>query len=115
MIFRAIVELPETTRGLEISEGPVNELGGDKRANVTITVNGYACKCRVATMRGRSLIGLGNAHRRAAEVKIGDDVEVTILPTPRGVTRMSSCRCPLRLSVGSPERLSGFAPKSGIS
>ena len=115
MILRAIVEPPETTRGLEIPEGLVNELGGGKRPNVTLTLNGYTWKCRVATVRGRSLIGLSNAHRRAAGVKIGGDIEVTMLFTPRGVTRMSSCRCPLRLSVGSPERLSGFAPKSGIS
>jgi hypothetical protein len=45
---------------------------------VIITVNGHSWKSRVAIMRGRYLIGLSNANRRAAGVEIGDPVEVRL-------------------------------------
>jgi len=78
MRFRALVEPPEPMRGLEIPEQVVEALGGGKRPAVTITINRHSWKSRVAIMRGRYLLGLSNANRRAAGVVIGDLVEVEV-------------------------------------
>jgi hypothetical protein len=78
MKFRAHVEPPEPMRGLEVPEEVVDALGGGKRPRVTITINGHTWKSRVAVMRGRYLLGLSNANRRAAGVTTGDDVEVKV-------------------------------------
>jgi hypothetical protein len=78
MKFLAGVEPPEPMRGLEVPEVVVAALGGGKRPNVTITINGHSWKSRIAIMRGRYLLGLSNANRRAAGVEIGDEVEVEV-------------------------------------
>jgi uncharacterized protein DUF1905 len=63
-------------RGLEVPQEVVEALGGGKRPRVTITINGHSWKSRVAILRGRNLLGLSNANRRAAGVQIGDEVGV---------------------------------------
>jgi hypothetical protein len=78
MKFKAKVEPPEPMRGLEVPEEVVESLGGGKRPNITITINGHSWKSRMAIMRGRYLIGLSTANRRSAGVEAGDDVEVQI-------------------------------------
>ena len=78
MRFRAIVEPPEPMRGLEVHRDVVEALSGGARPPVTITVNGHSWKSRVAIMRGRYLIGLSNANRKAAGVAIGDEVDVEL-------------------------------------
>jgi hypothetical protein len=65
-------------RGLEVPPGVVESLGQGKRPRVTITINGHSWRSRVAIMRGRVLLGLSNANRRAAGVEIGDEVEVEL-------------------------------------
>jgi hypothetical protein len=76
--FRAIVEPPQPMRGLEVPREVVAALGGGARPPVTITVNGHSWQSRVAIMRGRHLLGLSNANRKAAGVAIGDVVEVEL-------------------------------------
>ncbi|WP_344270888.1 YdeI/OmpD-associated family protein [Actinomadura napierensis] len=78
MKFRTVVEPPEPMRGLEVPAEVVEELGGGARPRVTITVNGHSWHSRVAIMRGRHLLGLSNANRRAAAVGVGDEVEVEV-------------------------------------
>jgi Domain of unknown function (DUF1905)/Bacteriocin-protection, YdeI or OmpD-Associated len=78
MKFRTYVEPPEPMRGLEVPAEVVESLGQGKRPPVTITINGHSWKSRVAIMRGRYLLGLSNANRRAAGVEIGDEVEVEV-------------------------------------
>jgi hypothetical protein len=78
MRFRAIVEPPEPMRGLEVPREVVEALSGGARPPVAITVNGHSWKSRVAIMRGRYLLGLSNANRKAAGVAIGDEVEVEL-------------------------------------
>jgi hypothetical protein len=78
MKFRADVEPAEPMRGLEVPEEVVQALGGGKRPAVTITINGHSWKSRIAIMRGRYLIGLSNANRRAAGVATGDEAEVEV-------------------------------------
>ncbi|MFE4600456.1 YdeI/OmpD-associated family protein [Kitasatospora indigofera] len=78
MKFRTLVEPPEPMRGLEVPPEVVEALGGGARPPVTITVNGHRWRSRVAVMRGRHLLGLSNANRRAAAVATGDEVEVEL-------------------------------------
>ncbi|GGT64478.1 YdeI/OmpD-associated family protein [Actinomadura citrea] len=78
MKFRTVVEPPEPMRGLEVPAEVVEELGGGARPRVTITINGHSWQSRVAIMRGRHLLGLSNANRRAADVATGDEVEVEL-------------------------------------
>ena len=65
-------------RGLEVPPEVVEALGGGKRPAVTITINGHSSKSRVAIMRGRYLLGLSNANRKAAGVATGDEIEVEV-------------------------------------
>ena len=78
MKFRTYVEPPEPMRGLEVPPEVVQALGGGKRPAVTITINRHSWKSRVAIMRGRYLLGLSNANRKAAGVATGGQVEVKI-------------------------------------
>jgi hypothetical protein len=78
MKFRTYVEPAEPMRGLEVPPEVVEALGGGRRPRVTITINGHSWKSRVAIMRGRYLLGLSNANRRAAGVVTGDEVEVEV-------------------------------------
>ena len=78
MKFRSFVEPPEPMRGLEIPADFVEALGGGKRPAVTITINGHSWRSRVAILRGRYLLGLSNANRKAAGVVTGDEVVVDV-------------------------------------
>ena len=78
MKFRAVVEAPEPMKGLLVPEKVVAALGDQKRPPVVVTINGHSWRTRVAVMRGRNLIGLSNANRKAAGVATGDRVEVEI-------------------------------------
>ncbi|WP_067697287.1 YdeI/OmpD-associated family protein [Nocardia jejuensis] len=78
MKFRAHVEPPEPMRGLEVPPEVVAALGEGARPPVTITINGHSWKSRIALMRGRNLIGLSHANREAAQVEIGEEVEVEV-------------------------------------
>ncbi|UJP11587.1 YdeI/OmpD-associated family protein [Microbacterium sp. KUDC0406] len=79
MKFPAVVEPPEPMRGLEVPPDVVKALDGGARPPVTITVNGHSWRSRIAIMRGRHLIGLSNANRKAADVAIGEVVEVEVV------------------------------------
>ncbi|MEU6406768.1 YdeI/OmpD-associated family protein [Streptomyces sp. NPDC046985] len=78
MKFRTCVEPPEPMRGLEVPPEVVAALGEGSRPPVTITLNGHSWRSRVALLRGRHLLGLSNANRRAAGVEIGEEVEVEV-------------------------------------
>ncbi|MFG1797637.1 YdeI/OmpD-associated family protein [Nocardia sp. NPDC049149] len=78
MKFWTLVEPPEPMRGLEVPPEVVTALGEGARPPVTITINGHSWKSRVALMRGRYLLGLSHANRKAAGVAIGDKVEVEL-------------------------------------
>ncbi len=62
----------------KVPEKVVQALGGGKRPAVTITINGHSGNSRIAIMRGRYLIGLSSANRKAAGVATGDEVEVEV-------------------------------------
>src|SRR5262245_6928725 len=97
MKFRSQVEPPEPMRGLEVPPELVAALGAGKRPAVTITINGHTWKSRVAIMRGRHLLGLSNANRKAAGVVTGDEVEVEVEldAEPRVVVEPADFACAL--------------------
>lgn len=78
MKFRSEVEPHERMRGLEVPRQVVEALAGGARPPVIITINGHTWKSRLAIMRGRHLIGLSNANRRAAGLVVGERVEVDL-------------------------------------
>lgn len=74
--------------GIEIPPEIVEALGAGKRPAVTVTLNDtYSYRNTVAVMGGRYMVGVSAAHRAAAGVKGGDeiDVEVQLDSAPRVV------------------------------
>jgi len=61
-----------------LTDAQVAELGGGKRAAVTVTIAGKTVRLRLAVMGGKNLIGISKANRAELGVEIGDTVEATI-------------------------------------
>jgi hypothetical protein len=66
----------KTATGIEVPPDVVDELGGGKRAKVTVTLNGYTYRTSIAVMGGRYLIPVSAEVRAAAGVTAGDELEV---------------------------------------
>ena len=89
MRFRTtILQGGKTATGIEVPDDVMAALGSGKRPAVTVTVNGYSYRSTVASLGGKSMIGLSAEHRAGAGVAGGDEVEVDLeLDTaPREVT-----------------------------
>jgi hypothetical protein len=63
---------------IELTDAQVSELGGGKRAAVTVTIGKKTARLRLAVMGGQNLIGISKANREALGVKIGDRIEAVI-------------------------------------
>ena len=61
-----------------LTDAQVDELGGGKRAAVTVTIGKHKARLRLAVMGGQNLIGISKANREALGVDIGDTVTATI-------------------------------------
>lgn len=61
-----------------LTDAQVEELGGGKRAAVTVTIGKATVRLRLGVMGGQNLIGISKANREALGVDIGDTVEATI-------------------------------------
>lgn len=61
-----------------LSDAQVDELGGGKRAPVTVTIGKKTARLRLAVMGGQNLIGISKANRADLGVEIGDRVNATI-------------------------------------
>ncbi|MDB4962510.1 MAG: hypothetical protein JWP01_2509 [Myxococcales bacterium] len=61
-----------------LTDAQVEELGGGKRAAVTVTIGKKTVRLRLAVMGGQNLIGISRANREALGVEIGDTVAATI-------------------------------------
>lgn len=72
---------------ITLSDAEVEQLGGGKRAAVTVTIGDHTARLRLAVMAGENLIGLSKAARAQLDVEIGDTVTATIRldETPREV------------------------------
>lgn len=61
-----------------LTNAQVDELGGGKRAAVTVTIGKKSARLRLAVMGGKNLIGISKANREELGVEIGDTVEAVI-------------------------------------
>lgn len=61
-----------------LSDAQVEQLGGGKRAPVTVKIGSKTVRLRLAVMGGQNLIGISKANREELGVEIGDTVEATI-------------------------------------
>jgi hypothetical protein len=87
--FRATVELGgKTATGIEVPPAVVAALGASRRPPVHVTLDGYAYRSTIATMRGRFMLPISAAVRASAGVAAGDevDVELALDNEPREVT-----------------------------
>jgi hypothetical protein len=89
MTFRTTVLLGgKTATGLQVPDEVMDALGAGKRPAVKITVAGHTYRTTVAARGGMFMVPLSAENRTAANVRAGDEVDVTIeLDTePRVVT-----------------------------
>lgn len=87
--FRTTVQLGgKTATGLPVPAEVVEALGAGRRPAVRVTVGGYAYRSTVGSRDGVFLLPLSAAHREAAGVAAGDEVEVQVEvdDEPREVT-----------------------------
>jgi hypothetical protein len=61
-----------------LTDAQVEELGGGKRAPVTVTIGSKTVRLRLGVMGGQNLIGISKANREELGVAIGDTVDATI-------------------------------------
>lgn len=61
-----------------LTDAQVDELGGGKRAPVTVTIGAKTVRLRLAVMGGQNLIGISKANREELGVEIGDTINATI-------------------------------------
>jgi hypothetical protein len=61
-----------------LTDAQVEELGGGKRAAVTVTIGKKTARLRLAVMGGKNLIGISKANREALGAEIGDTIEAVI-------------------------------------
>ncbi|MBN9613278.1 MAG: DUF1905 domain-containing protein, partial [Actinobacteria bacterium] len=60
---------------IELDDSQVEQLGGGKRAAVTVTIGDRSARLRLGVMVGRYLIGIAKANGAELGVEIGDRVE----------------------------------------
>jgi bifunctional DNA-binding transcriptional regulator/antitoxin component of YhaV-PrlF toxin-antitoxin module len=63
---------------IEIPSENLAELGGNKRAPLKVTVNGYTYQSTAAVMDGKCLVVFPTKDREASGVASGDTLEVTL-------------------------------------
>ena len=79
MKFKAtLFQAGKTATGIEIPSKIVEGLGAGKKPPVYVTINGYTYRNTVAVMGGVFMVGVSAEHRKGANVKAGDELEVTI-------------------------------------
>ena len=64
--------------GIVVPPEVVEALGSGKRPAVTVTLNGYTYRNTIAVMGGVYMVGVSSAHRAAAGVGGGDELDVDI-------------------------------------
>jgi hypothetical protein len=76
MKFKTKIVQTANNTGINVPEEIIESLGAGKKPPVKITLNGY--RNTVAVMGGKYMVSLSAEHRKNANVKGGDEVEVTI-------------------------------------
>jgi hypothetical protein len=78
MKFRAKVIPSGNATGVEIPTDVMKAIGSGSRPLIAVTINGHTWRSRVASMRGKHLVGTGAANRAASGIAEGDVVEVEL-------------------------------------
>jgi len=68
----------KTATGIQVPHEVIESLGPSKRPLVRVTINGYTYRNAVAVIDGNFMVGVSAENRRAAGVRGGDEVDVTI-------------------------------------
>ena len=88
MRFRTKILLGgKTATGIEVPSNVMEGLGAGKKPPVRVTIKGYTYRSTVATVNGKSMVGVSEEVRNRAGVKGGDtvDVEMELDTAPREV------------------------------
>src|SRR5260370_8511618 len=85
--FETSVAAAGSNTGIEVPAEVIEQLAAGNRPAVLVSVNGYEYRNTVGVMGGRHLISVSAAVRKAAGLKGGDRVRVTLTvpDTPREV------------------------------
>ena len=77
----------KTATGIPVPERILEELGGGRRPQVTVSLNGYTFQTSLGTMSGQVLIPVSAVVRSAAGIEAGDrlDVEIELATEPAQV------------------------------
>jgi len=77
----------KTATGIEVPSKVMEGLGAGKKPAVRVTINGYTYRSTVATVNGKSMVGVSEEVRKNAGVTGGDtvDVEMELDTAPREV------------------------------
>lgn len=78
MKFKTKIVQTGNNTGIEVDEKTLSELGGGKKPLVMVTLNDYSYRSAVGKMGDKFMISLSAEHRKNANVKGGDTVEVSI-------------------------------------
>lgn len=82
MRFRTtVLQAGKTATGIQVPDEVVEALAGGKKPKVVVTVNGFSYRSSIASMGGRSMVGVSAATRAAAGVAGGDVVDVASFDT----------------------------------
>lgn len=73
-----ILQTGKSTTGIQVPEEIIEKLGSSKRPLVRVTLNNYTYRSAVAVMDGNYMISLSSAHRKAAGVQGGDEMDITL-------------------------------------
>ncbi len=87
MRYRTTIIQSGNTTGIEVPPEVIESLGGNKRAPVKVTLNGYTYRTTIGSMGGKSMLSLSLENRTNAGVTGGQelDVEVVLDTEPRVV------------------------------
>jgi len=77
----------KTATGIEVPSKVMEGLGAGKKPPVRVTIKGYTYRSTVATVNGKSMVGVSEEVRKNAGVTGGDtvDVEMELDTAPREV------------------------------
>ena len=68
----------EIIPGINVPEDIIEKLAAGKKPPVVVTLNKYTYRSTVAVMGGKYMISLSAENRRNANVKGGDELEITL-------------------------------------
>jgi hypothetical protein len=73
-----ILQGGKTATGIRVPDEVVESLGAGKVPKVTVTINGFTYRSKIAVMGGDFMVGVNADNRAAAGVAGGDEVDVDI-------------------------------------